>query len=174
VDAVNAMALDGMDAGETPAKAYSQAFNWLASKDPTVGSLLAQVVTVIEASDDATVAQYGAALDHFVATGDEGQIDALASMMSEDMDALDSREDAAEAPSASPAPIRQTFPSPTPEGGPEAPQPTSQSGPGSYRSVAGKAVQGNGSVSYSAPKSGVDYARSVGLPLAYTGPPIEA
>ena len=77
-----------MGTGHPAPTAYSMALNSFAEKQPGVGGSIAKVTRLIEASDDATVAQYDQALSLYIQTGDDSAISALQDMIVADSAAL--------------------------------------------------------------------------------------
>ncbi|WP_109354615.1 hypothetical protein [Sphingorhabdus sp. EL138] len=77
-----------MGTGHPAPTAYAMALNNFAQKQPGVGGSIDKVTRLIEASDDATVAQYDQALNQYIQTGDDSGISALQDMIVADSMAL--------------------------------------------------------------------------------------
>jgi len=90
-DAVSNVARDLIRAGANPRSAYERALNSFVGNTPDLLPSLTRVVGLVEASDDATVSQYDAALSSYIATGDDSGLKALAPTISQDMGALAAR-----------------------------------------------------------------------------------
>ncbi len=121
---------------------YKVALNEFARSNPSLGTKLAKVAALIEASDAATVAQYDRALSEYIETGDEAAVDALAPMMQVDAAAFAER-----AGGSGPAAVADMFPSSTPQKfsfnvGPQTPAQQSSANPGSSTPGASPAFAG--------------------------------
>lgn len=156
---VNATAKAHMAKGQATAKAYELALNAYAATAPEIGGLIGRVTRLVHASDDASLAQYDAALTHYDNTGDEAGLNALAPMVDADMATLDAREASPE-PEAAPAPAPAAFGFKPQQ--PVAPAPTASSFLNGTQT--GSVANHTG---YSVPKTGEALARQVGLPMAY-------
>lgn len=77
VRAVQSRAKDLMAKGRSPSAAYDAAVSRAIGADHTTSELLKHVASLIDASNDATVAQYDTALSSFIATGDDSALNAL-------------------------------------------------------------------------------------------------
>jgi len=89
--AITAMARHMIGNGADPRSAYTQALNTFADTNPGMLPALSKVVGLVEASDDATVAQYDAALSSYIQSGDDSAVRALAPMIAQDMATLAAR-----------------------------------------------------------------------------------
>ncbi len=69
-------------------QAYDRAFEGFMAATPDLAGPITKVARLVMASDDATVAQYGRALDTYNATGDETALNALAPTIARDSIAL--------------------------------------------------------------------------------------
>ena len=85
---VVAWAADYQRKGFDQRRAYEQAINEFVAGQPALAAPLGKITRLVEASDANTVAQYGAALDTYIATGDGSAIDALGPMIATDSVAL--------------------------------------------------------------------------------------
>jgi len=70
-----------MGTGHPAPTAYAMALNIFAQRQPGIGGSIDKVTRLIEASDDATVAQYDRALNQYIQTGDDSGISALQDMI---------------------------------------------------------------------------------------------
>lgn len=98
---ITAAARNFIASGIDARTAYERALNAFADANPQLLPALSRVVGLIEASDDATTAQYDAALSTYIQTGDDSAARALAPMIARDMTALAART-GQEAPTFSP------------------------------------------------------------------------
>lgn len=74
--------------GDSHAVAYQKALEAFCASVPSLRDTLETALLLIQNSDDATVAQYSAAIDAYNKTGDEAPLEALAPMIVQDMNAL--------------------------------------------------------------------------------------
>jgi hypothetical protein len=74
--------------GLPEALAYQKAFEAFADSKPGIRQPLETAFALIKHSDDATVSKYDAALNHYNATGDDSQLEALTPMIVADSKAL--------------------------------------------------------------------------------------
>lgn len=88
---ITAMARSTLSNGSDPRSAYEKALNAFADANPALLPALSKVVGLIEASDDATAAQYDIALSGYIQSGDDSAVRALAPMIAQDMAALAAR-----------------------------------------------------------------------------------
>ena len=77
-----------MAEGYPAAIAYTKALEAFALNVPSMRNTLEIALELVGKSDDATLSKYDAALNHYNATGDEGQLEGLAPMIVEDAKAL--------------------------------------------------------------------------------------
>lgn len=78
--------------GTDPRTAYERSLNTFLGNAPDLMPVVSKVLRLVDASDDKTVDQYDAALDSYIATGDDSSINALAPTIAEDSLALAVRE----------------------------------------------------------------------------------
>lgn len=87
-NAVTQAARNHMARGHDPRRSFELALNDFAKGKPELGSQLEKATRLIEASDDATVARYDAALSSYIQTGDASGIEAITPMVIQDSIAL--------------------------------------------------------------------------------------
>lgn len=78
--------------GTDPRTAYERSLNAFLVNKLDLVTVVSKVLRLVDASDDRTVDQYDAALDRYIATGDDSSVNALAPMIAEDSLALAVRE----------------------------------------------------------------------------------
>ncbi|WP_294333305.1 hypothetical protein [uncultured Sphingomonas sp.] len=88
VDAVQARVRAHAASGMDLRAAYETGLNEFITVNPAMQSPLGRVTGLIEASDEATVARYDAAINRYIETGDETAVNELEPMMREDALAL--------------------------------------------------------------------------------------
>lgn len=69
-------------------RSYEKALSDFVGGQPDLGPVLGKVTRLVEASDDTTVARYGAAIQAYIETGDDSAIAALGPMIARDSVAL--------------------------------------------------------------------------------------
>ena len=90
-NAITSMARNIIAGGVDPRSAYERALKTFADTNPTLLPSLSKIIGLVEASDDATVAKYDAALSSYIQTGDDSAVRALAPVIAQDMTTLASR-----------------------------------------------------------------------------------
>jgi hypothetical protein len=82
------MANNLVRSGQDPRSAYEAALNSYLANEPAMLPTISMVLRLVDASDDATVDQYDAALSTYATSGDDTELNALAPMIAEDSLAL--------------------------------------------------------------------------------------
>lgn len=78
--------------GKDHRTAYETALNAYLAEEPDIFPAISKALRLVDASDDATVDQYDAALSVYATTGDDSSLNALAPMIAQDSLALALRE----------------------------------------------------------------------------------
>lgn len=74
--------------GTPPNLAYSRAINRFVERTPSMLAPLQSIVKLIDASSPRTIGKYNLALSHYIETGDDSSLRALAPMIASDMTQL--------------------------------------------------------------------------------------
>lgn len=77
-----------MATGHDARSAYEKALNSFIASNPQIGRVVQKITQLVEASSPGTVAQYDQALSHYIASGDDTALTALAPMIEQDSIAL--------------------------------------------------------------------------------------
>jgi hypothetical protein len=87
-DSIIHVANELMKQGSDTRSAYEDALNAFIGEEPALLPVVSKMHRLVDASDDATVDQYDAALSEYVTTGDDSSVNALAPIIAEDSIAL--------------------------------------------------------------------------------------
>ena len=87
-EAVTQLARNIIATGRDARSAYEQALNTFIADNPEAGPAITGITRLVEASSPATIAQYDAALSHYIETGDGKGLEALAPTIAQDLMAL--------------------------------------------------------------------------------------
>jgi hypothetical protein len=87
-DAVVELSRAVMATGVPIHTAYERALTSFVTENPDTGPVISKMLALVEASDSATIAQYDSALSHYIETGDNAAMVALAPTIAADSIAL--------------------------------------------------------------------------------------